>query len=65
MTLKKFISQNITVKDKFLIKLNSTLSYFKKTYNDYNDISKYDETKKNKFIPLFGWIEIREYKKKN
>ena len=57
---KPFISNGFE-KNKFF----ATYKAYKDKIKDYNDPSKYDHIKTDKFIPFFGWIETYEYRKKD
>ena len=47
------------------IKFYATYKAYSDKMKDYNDPSKYDYVKTEKFIPFFGWTETYEYKKKD
>ncbi len=46
-------------------KLISTFKEYNNKMNEYNDPTKYDYVKTERFIPFFGWTVIYEYKKKD
>lgn len=63
--LKPFITNGLEAINFEKIKFFAAYKAYSDKIKDYNDPSKYDYVKTDKFIPFFGWIESYEYKKKD
>ncbi len=61
---KPLITRGLETINSEKIKFYATYKAYNDKMKDYNDPSKYDYVKTNKFIPFYGWIETYEYKKK-
>ena len=63
--LKPLITRGLETFNYEKIKFYATYKAYSDKIKDYNDPSKYDYVKTDKFIPFYGWTETYEYKKKD